>query len=106
MENRCGRLATRGVAGWQMTNHDDHRAVAAYMANAAALVVRAGQGTTDTRLAELLPVLAHYVDRWRVLERDARAAELVATGNAGPGWPGPCPDGVDWSDWLATNNVD
>ena len=23
-----------------------------------------------------------------------------------PGYPGPCPDGVDWADWLAENNVD
>lgn len=24
----------------------------------------------------------------------------------GPGYPGPCPDGVSWSAWLAENNVD
>lgn len=23
-----------------------------------------------------------------------------------PGYPGPCPDGMDWSEWLARNNVD
>ena len=23
-----------------------------------------------------------------------------------PGYPGPCPDGMDWSRWLAANNVD
>jgi len=23
-----------------------------------------------------------------------------------PGYPGPCPDGMDWGDWLAKNNVD
>lgn len=23
-----------------------------------------------------------------------------------PGYPGPCPDGMDWSAWLAFNNVD
>lgn len=23
-----------------------------------------------------------------------------------PGYPGPCPDGMDWGDWLAANNVD
>jgi len=23
-----------------------------------------------------------------------------------PGYPGPCPDGMDWSAWLAVNNVD
>lgn len=23
-----------------------------------------------------------------------------------PGWPGECPEGIDWSDWLAMNNVD
>ena len=86
-----------------MTN-DDHRAVAAYMANAAALVVWAAGGTTDQRLAELVDVLDHYVERWRVLERDTRAAELATSG--GPGWPGPCPDGMTWERWLADNNVD
>lgn len=89
-----------------MTNNDtdDVRAVATYLANAGALVVRAGQGTTDKRLAELLTVLDHYVDRWRVLERATREAEAGPPG--GPGWPGPCPAGVDWSDWLAAHNVD
>ena len=33
-----------------------------------------------------------------------RATELPAGG--GPGWPGPCPDGVTWERWLADNNVD
>jgi hypothetical protein len=23
-----------------------------------------------------------------------------------PGYPGPCPEGMDWSEWLARNNVD
>ena len=23
-----------------------------------------------------------------------------------PGYPGPCPEGMDWSAWLAFNNVD
>lgn len=23
-----------------------------------------------------------------------------------PGYPGPCPDGMGWSEWLAMNNVD
>jgi hypothetical protein len=23
-----------------------------------------------------------------------------------PGYPGPCPEGMDWSRWLAANNVD
>jgi hypothetical protein len=23
-----------------------------------------------------------------------------------PGYPGPCPEGMDWSRWLAMNNVD
>lgn len=23
-----------------------------------------------------------------------------------PGYPGPCPDGMDWGEWLAINNVD
>jgi hypothetical protein len=23
-----------------------------------------------------------------------------------PGYPGPCPEGMDWSEWLAFNNVD
>lgn len=29
-----------------------------------------------------------------------------ATSPTMPGYPGPCPDGMDWSDWLAVNNVD
>jgi hypothetical protein len=40
----------------------------------------------------------------------ARAAglnvETEATATGGPGWPGPCPDGMTWERWLANNNVD
>ena len=35
-------------------------------------------------------------------EDDAPAAANPAM----PGYPGPCPDGMDWSEWLARNNVD
>lgn len=85
---------------------DDHRTLAAYMANAAALVVRAARGTTDRRLAAVVEVLNQYVGRWVVLEQETRAAELADAPKAGPGWPGPCPDGMTWEQWLADNNVD
>ena len=26
--------------------------------------------------------------------------------SGGPGYPGPCPEGMDWSEWLQMNNVD
>lgn len=32
--------------------------------------------------------------------------EQSAAGSNPPGYPGPCPEGMDWSDWLAMNNVD
>jgi hypothetical protein len=34
-------------------------------------------------------------------ERNAAAREVTS-----PGYPGPCPDGMGWSEWLAFNNVD
>jgi hypothetical protein len=38
------------------------------------------------------------------LKNAAHTSGATATG--GPGWPGPCPDGVTWERWLADNNVD
>ena len=40
--------------------------------------------------------------------RAARAeqAEQEHPGPNPPGYPGPCPEGADWSRWLAMNNVD
>jgi hypothetical protein len=38
-------------------------------------------------------------------EDDAETGGYGCAGNM-PGYPGPCPDGVDWSAWLAMNNVD
>jgi len=40
--------------------------------------------------------------RWR--SRADACRRLLAGG--GPGYPGPCPRGMDWSAWLAMNNVD
>lgn len=37
---------------------------------------------------------------------DGLTVEAEVPERGGPGWPGPCPDGVDWSDWLAANNLD
>jgi hypothetical protein len=42
---------------------------------------------------------------WRVLRCDS-AAPAESVPQPMPGYPGPCPDGVDWSAWLAFNNVD
>lgn len=36
----------------------------------------------------------------------ARMDDVAAEGSGGPGYPGPCPEGMDWSSWLAFNNVD
>lgn len=33
-------------------------------------------------------------------------ADEWLTCSGGPGYPGPCPEGMDWGDWLAMNNVD
>ena len=30
----------------------------------------------------------------------------AACESGSPGYPGPCPEGMDWSSWLAFNNVD
>ena len=38
-------------------------------------------------------------------EDDAETGGYGCAGNM-PGYPGPCPDGMDWSAWLAMNNVD
>lgn len=35
----------------------------------------------------------------------ARMDDLPEAGG-GHGYPGPCPEGMDWSAWLAFNNVD
>ena len=36
----------------------------------------------------------------------ARMDDVGAEGGGCPGYPGPCPAGMDWSSWLAFNNVD
>jgi hypothetical protein len=41
--------------------------------------------------------------RWA---RVALAGRREPEAGAGPGYPGPCPEGMDWSAWLAFNNVD
>lgn len=89
-----------------MNNHDtdDVRGVATYLANAATMLARAVGDVDNPVVAERVRVVLELVDRWRVLERAARRAEAGPRG--GPGWPGPCPDGVGWTDWLAANNVD
>lgn len=33
-------------------------------------------------------------------------AEVYPPDDAGPGYPGPCPEGMDYTRWLAMNNVD
>jgi hypothetical protein len=39
-------------------------------------------------------------------EADATEAPEPVDPRGGPGWPGPCPDGMTWERWLANNNVD
>lgn len=43
-----------------------------------------------------------------VLRMLAARLESEASEHEGrsPGYPGPCPEGMDWSAWLAFNNVD
>jgi hypothetical protein len=38
-------------------------------------------------------------------EDDAETGGYGCADNV-PGYPGPCPDGMDWGAWLAFNNVD
>jgi hypothetical protein len=80
------------------------------VANAATLVVRAVRdGAPPHVVNRRLDDVAALVERWRVLERDTRLAEGDAPDvppRGGPGWPGPCPDGMPWERWLAANNVD
>ena len=38
-------------------------------------------------------------------EPTATASDYLPEGNK-PGCVGPCPEGVDWADWLAGHNVD
>lgn len=83
---------------------DDMRAMATYLANAATMLARAVGDAADPVVAERVRVVDQLVERWRVLEHDARMAEVGVRG--GLWWPGPCPAGMDWSDWLAANNVD
>jgi hypothetical protein len=40
---------------------------------------------------------------WIVEDDDPREDDRAG---AGPGYPGPCPDGMPWERWLAQNNVD
>ncbi|NBW14776.1 MAG: hypothetical protein EBR82_42935 [Caulobacteraceae bacterium] len=39
--------------------------------------------------------------RWR-----ERRSDPQPEAGGGPGYPGPCPEGMGWSEWLAFNNVD
>jgi hypothetical protein len=55
---------------------------------------------TDEGTAAVLKFIAD--GRWN--EPDDPAAMAREIGN--PGYPGPCPEGMDWSEWLAMNNVD
>jgi hypothetical protein len=93
-----------------MTPEDRFRELAGYMANAATLVVCAVRdGVPPHVLARRVDELSAVVERWRVLEHDTRVVDdgtpdVPAT--AGPGYPGPCPEGMTWERWLATNNVD
>jgi hypothetical protein len=54
---------------------------------------------TPDQLRELVRLAGRVLE---VVERH----EAAATATGGPGWPGPCPDGMTWERWLANNNVD
>lgn len=41
-----------------------------------------------------------------VLDLLTSATDEVGPQENPPGYPGPCPSGMDWSSWLAFNNVD
>ena len=51
----------------------------------------------DSGTAEVLRSIA----AWQESERRAKCAPQGM-----PGYPGPCPEGMGWSQWLAMNNVD
>jgi hypothetical protein len=87
------------------------------------MIVSADVINGPASLADLREFLAHALpEGWRI-EHDPQTDEIVIrTGlveqlggelfllddepAAGPGYPGPCPEGMDWSAWLAMNNVD
>ena len=54
---------------------------------------------------EDMEAFCHY----EIVEEEAdptTTADEWLTCSGGPGYPGPCPEGMDWGDWLAANNVD
>jgi len=56
---------------------------------------------TDENAGAVVQFIAE--GRWG---RAACAARREPEAGGGPGYPGPCPEGMDWSAWLAMNNVD
>ena len=54
---------------------------------------------TDENAGAVVQFIAE--GRWR-----ERRGEPQSKAGGGPGYPGPCPEGMDWSAWLAFNNVD
>jgi hypothetical protein len=54
---------------------------------------------TDENVGAVVQFIAE--GRWR-----ERRGEPQPEAGGGPGYPGPCPEGMDWSAWLAFNNVD
>jgi hypothetical protein len=88
------------------------------------MIVSAGVIHGPVSIGDLREYLSHVLpEGWRI-EHDEQTDEVVIrTGlvmsmggeldlldedepAGGPGYPGPCPDGMDWSAWLAMNNVD
>lgn len=48
-----------------------------------------------------------FIAEWRWVDNREKQAGVARNNTSGhPGYPGPCPEGMDWSDWLAMNNVD
>ena len=55
---------------------------------------------------DVVPRLQAVLDLLTVATDDVGGSVQPAGHGGGPGYPGPCPEGMDWSRWLAMNNVD
>ena len=64
-----------------------------------------GDGGAVYRVDEGGRVDEEYIGEVRLGDDDDDAADELDR-PYGPGYPGPCPDGMDYTRWLAFNNID